>query len=61
MPRLTALLLFAVPFGAAMKLASYDKTLSNFPKVKALADRTAASLGPEAFPTKFTYANPFGK
>ena len=50
---------FAVPFGAAMKLAGYDATLVKYPKVKALADRTAGALGPEAFPTKFTNANPF--
>jgi len=47
-----------MPFGAAMKLAGYDASLTQYPKVKALADRTAASLG-EAFPNKFTKANPF--
>ena len=41
-----------------MKLAGYDATLSKYPKVKAHADRTAKALG-SAFPTKYTYANPF--
>jgi glutathione S-transferase len=48
-----------MPYGAAMKFAEYDSSLSKFPKVKAHADRTAAALG-SAFPTKFTSANPFG-
>jgi len=47
-----------MPFGAAMKLAGYDATFAGYPKVKALAERTAAYLG-EAFPTKYTFANPF--
>lgn len=42
-----------------MKFAGYDATLAKYPKVKALADRTSAALGPEKFPTKFTSANPF--
>ena len=41
-----------------MKLAGYDKTLANFPKTKALAERAAGSLS-TSFPTKFTDANPF--
>ena len=48
-----------MPFGAAMKLAGFDTTLGKYPKVKALVDRTAAALGPEVFPNKFTNANPF--
>ena len=38
-----------------MKFASYDSTLAKYPKIKALADRTAAAEGiADAFPTKFT-------
>ena len=47
-----------MPFGAAMKMASYDSTFPKYPKFKAHADRTKAALG-AAFPTKFTTANPF--
>jgi hypothetical protein len=42
-----------------MKLAGYDASLAKYPRVRALADRTAATLPPGTFPTKFTEANPF--
>ena len=34
-----------MPMGAAMKMAQYDTSLVKFPKVKALADRTAVAEG----------------
>lgn len=50
-----------MPMGAAMKMAQYDTSLVKFPKVKALADRTAVAEGIAGnFPTAYTNANPFG-
>ena len=51
-----------MPFGAALKLANYD-IAAKAPKVKALADRTAAAAGIKEYlaTAVSTDANPWGK